>query len=207
MSNTSDAARPRTKPGEGVHTKFPVAHRAATRDRKIGVAVSSTRRPESVQDTAAGSRVMVALMVPGEVAKVLALGDFPGALSPSELHVTLADLGAVEDLTSDQVTAVREVASDVARRWPVLTGEVAGLGRFSDSHHENGLHALWLAVDVPFLEDLRVQLVARLAEAGLPSTGRTDSRLNHPVTRVCGHLGGRSGAIAGRSSVRGKIGD
>lgn len=42
MSNTSDAARPRTKPGEGVHTKFPVAHRAATRDRQIGFAVSST---------------------------------------------------------------------------------------------------------------------------------------------------------------------
>jgi 2'-5' RNA ligase len=116
------------------------------------------------------AQVMVALMVPAAVADRLALNDLPGGLAPSELHITLVHLGEVDGLTATERTALNRVAAGVARRRPTLVGEVAGFGRFTDSHRTAGPNVLWAAVDIPYLEDLEVDLVDRLAGIGMPVT-------------------------------------
>ncbi|TMR97293.1 2'-5' RNA ligase family protein [Nonomuraea basaltis] len=107
----------------------------------------------------AGTGVMVAVMLPGEVAEQLAV---PDGVPASELHVTLAYLG--KELDEEALATVADVVAAVAAESGPLSGVVGGIGAFPAG--EDGV-PVYIPVDVPGLEVLRQRLVDRLAEAGI----------------------------------------
>ncbi|MGA4995820.1 2'-5' RNA ligase family protein [Nonomuraea bangladeshensis] len=107
----------------------------------------------------AGSGVMVAFMLPAEVAEQLAV---PDGVSAGDLHVTLAYLG--KDLEEEALATVADVVAEVAAESAPLSGTLGGIGVFPPG--EDGV-PVYLPVDVPGLEVLRQRLVDRLAEAGV----------------------------------------
>ncbi|MEU4513224.1 2'-5' RNA ligase family protein [Nonomuraea wenchangensis] len=107
----------------------------------------------------AGSGVMVAFMLPAEVAEQLAV---PDGVPAGDLHVTLAYLG--RDLDEQALATVADVVAEVAAGSAPLSGTVGGIGVFPPG--EDGV-PVYLPVDVPGLEVLRQRLVDRLAEAGV----------------------------------------
>ncbi|WP_433513726.1 2'-5' RNA ligase family protein [Nonomuraea sp. CA-143628] len=107
----------------------------------------------------AGSGVMVALMLPAEVAGQLAV---PDGMPAEELHVTLAYLG--KDLDEEMLATVADIVSGVAAGVAPLPGRVGGIGAFPPG--EDGV-PVYVPVDVPGLEVLRQQVVDRLAKAGI----------------------------------------
>ncbi|MEV0805737.1 2'-5' RNA ligase family protein [Micromonospora sp. NPDC050200] len=106
---------------------------------------------------------MVCLDIPDDVAAALAV---PGGLPAGELHVTLAYLG--KTLTDEQRAQVADIVGQVAAVHPPLAGQLGGIGQFPPG--EDGV-PVWAPVDVPGLAELRHDLVARLATAGLPVDG------------------------------------
>ncbi|MFI6900355.1 2'-5' RNA ligase family protein [Nonomuraea sp. NPDC050394] len=107
----------------------------------------------------AGAGVMVAFMLPAEVAEQLAV---PDGVPADELHITLAYLG--KELSEDDLATVADVVSAVATDSPPLAGVVGGIGAFPANN--DGVPVI-VPVDVPGLEVLRQHLVDRLAEAGI----------------------------------------
>ncbi|MFI6634293.1 2'-5' RNA ligase family protein [Nonomuraea fuscirosea] len=107
----------------------------------------------------AGSGVMVAFMLPAEVAEQLAV---PDGVPADDLHVTLAYLG--KDLDEAALATVADVVAAVAADSGLLAGTVGGIGAFPAG--EDGV-PVYVPVDVPGLEVLRQRLVDRLAEAGI----------------------------------------
>ncbi|MEU4231075.1 2'-5' RNA ligase family protein [Nonomuraea sp. NPDC026600] len=107
----------------------------------------------------AGTGVMVAFVLPGEVAEQLAV---PDGVPAGDLHVTLAYLG--KELDEAGLASVADVVSEVAAGAAPLSGVVGGIGAFPAG--EDGV-PVYVPVDVPGLEVLRQQLVERLAEAGI----------------------------------------
>ncbi|MEV0996891.1 2'-5' RNA ligase family protein [Nonomuraea sp. NPDC050202] len=107
----------------------------------------------------AGSGVMVAFMLPSEVAAQLAV---PDGVPADHLHVTLAYLG--KELDEAALATVADVVAAVAAGSGALAGTVGGIGAFPAG--EDGV-PVYVPVDVPGLEVLRQRLVDRLAEAGI----------------------------------------
>ncbi|MEU6712930.1 2'-5' RNA ligase family protein [Nonomuraea sp. NPDC046802] len=107
----------------------------------------------------AGSGVMVAFMLPAEVAEQLAV---PDGVPADELHVTLTYLG--KEIDEEALATVADVVAAVAAESGPLAGVVGGIGAFPTG--EDGV-PIYVPVDVPGLEVLRQRLVDRLAEAGI----------------------------------------
>lgn len=128
-----------------------------------------TAPAEAAEADAAGpdysTGIMVALMLPETVAAEMAL---PDGLPPGELHVTLAYLGSVLDVEDpaqflqDLLSAVSAAAED---NDPV-EGVISGIGRFTGDDEAAG-DPFYASLDAPGLDELRVDLVRELRDAGL----------------------------------------
>jgi 2'-5' RNA ligase len=112
--------------------------------------------------------VMVAFFLPRDAAKRLALDAhaIPGALPPSDMHITLAVLGRTTDYADPAGTldrlkrAVATFAEDGG--FDALHGAVSGIGRFNPGPHSDGKAPIYASVNVPELQELRATLVASL---------------------------------------------
>lgn len=104
------------------------------------------------------SGAMIALYIPADKAKLLAVDDGEPA---EDLHVTLAYFAdAAAD--RDDWEVARRVAAEVAREHPSLSGEVSGFGEFRND--DGPVH--WVGLDAPGLVELVVDLREKLAGAG-----------------------------------------
>lgn len=104
--------------------------------------------------------IMAAFYLRDEDAQALALPDgaLPEggqALAASEMHVTLAYLGEIPDISTEFNTAAQRLADYAG--WQVLvTAEVAGMGRFANA--ETGMDAVFLLLDSEGLHQFRAGL-------------------------------------------------
>lgn len=103
---------------------------------------------------------MVALYPSNEVAQTLAQ---PGGEPPEELHLTLAFLGAADDLHGDLVNLATVVAG-CAASLPPLTGEIAGIGHFT----AGPAPVTYASPDVPGLPEFQQCVCEALDGAGFP---------------------------------------
>lgn len=117
-------------------------------------------RVNAAQGTQDG--VIIAFFVPSEVASQLALDgaslpDGSEVLPASELHVTLAYLGTVDEVATmvDETTLLRFVA-DMAAGEILVQAEIGGIGRFSG---QDGMEPIWLAINSRSLMEFREHLV------------------------------------------------
>ncbi len=110
--------------------------------------------------------VMVAFFVPPDIANQLALPDGEEA---SELHVTLAYLGDVEDYTPEQRQSLAGAVALWAKAHAPLSGRISGLGRFGAADTE--VEPVVALVDVPGLPSWREELVHLLEMTGCALDG------------------------------------
>lgn len=113
-------------------------------------------------EPAIGYGVMVALYPPAAVARSVA---HPDGTPAGELHITLADLGDVDTMPDGFDVPLQDMLEQADLGGP-LSGQVGGLGRFPEG--PNG-EPVWVPVDVPGLVELRQQVVAACAAAGVPA--------------------------------------
>jgi 2'-5' RNA ligase len=121
-------------------------------------------RPDNAgPDHSAG--VMVALMLPDTVASSLAV---PDGLPAEELHVTLAYLGTVEDAEdpAEFLQTLLATVGGVAEDHEPLDGVIGGVGRFTGADEAEG-DPFYASIDAPRLDELRVDLIRALRDAGL----------------------------------------
>lgn len=110
--------------------------------------------------------VMIAFFLRAEDAGALALGEAPAGVEvvpASELHVTLAYLGKVEEMMIDQATLMQWVA-EYARYQVALPVTVCGHGRFLNAGLEDGegMDPIFAMVEGERLHQLRHELVEYL---------------------------------------------
>lgn len=117
-------------------------------------------RPEVVQHH---TGMMIAFMLDPDTAEQLAL---PGGEPVQDLHVTLAYLGDMQDVTIDGDMLKRELASFASEAMP-LEGATGGLGRFTPSASSDDLSPVIALVNVPGLQQWRADLVQRLEGIGV----------------------------------------
>ena len=136
--------------------------------------------------------VMVALMVPSDVAKKIAV---PGGEKPEALHCTLAYLGKAADLGPDKIRAAAQIVQKAASEHPAMTGVIAGTGRFNATESSDGKDVIVAHPDIPTLPEMRHALVSKLDEAGIPvkknhgftphiTLAYVDENADSPVKRV-----------------------
>ena len=95
---------------------------------------------------------MIALFLPIGVGSRFIQSD-PGALPPNELHITLAYLGKVDDLSLRQVKEAHGLMSLISENHPPLTGHINGCGRFCNGD-DNG-DPFFIIPDLAALPNLR----------------------------------------------------
>jgi 2'-5' RNA ligase len=122
-------------------------------------------RPEVVQRN---TGMMLALLLDPETAQRLALA---GGEPASELHITLAYLGDMEDEETDErlrPDTMREpmlrIVDAIASTSTPLSGRIAGIGRFAPA--ETDTTPVLALVDIPGLAEFRAELVAAIDQAG-----------------------------------------
>lgn len=108
--------------------------------------------------------VMVALYPPDDIAQALHL-DAEQAEDVSELHVTLAYLGSVDEVGLEQVGALVQLVADFAADSYDQPFEVSGIGRWAAGEDGDAFVAL---IDGPELPDLRADVVDALTAGGFP---------------------------------------
>jgi 2'-5' RNA ligase len=94
---------------------------------------------------------MIALFLPADVGRKFALSG--GVLNPSEMHITLAYLGKVDQLTYEQKEECHNWLSLMAANHPPLTGTINGCGRFCNGDDEGD--PFFIIPDLPDLPTLR----------------------------------------------------
>lgn len=129
----------------------------------------AARQPQRA-DTPQHTGMMLALFPDATTAKRLAI---PGGEPASELHVTLAYLGDMQDEPNDDMLRpctspfkIRDAISMVATQAGALAGMVGGVGRFSASPDSEGKDPVIVLVDVPGLNEFRAHLVEAVQAAG-----------------------------------------
>lgn len=107
--------------------------------------------------------VMLAFYLRPEDAQALALPKVPKgveALPASELHVTLAYLGDIDEMEIDEAWLL-QVASDIAQNEVLVTADVCGHGRFLNSEND-GTEAVFAIVQSEQLYRFRHWMVGFL---------------------------------------------
>lgn len=104
-------------------------------------------------------------MLPETVATELAV---PKGLPPGELHVTLAYLGKITEVDdpAEFLQVLLAAVSGVAEGHEPVEGAVSGIGRFNGTDEAEG-DPFYCSLDAPGLDELRVDLVRALRDAGL----------------------------------------
>lgn len=106
--------------------------------------------------------VMVGFFLSPEDAAALALdgGEVPpgSEVTPAEeMHLTLAYLGTLDEVRTDELALLRLVG-DYARWSPLVRGQVSGIGRFNSQEGDNR-QALYASFDCGYLPEWREELV------------------------------------------------
>lgn len=106
--------------------------------------------------------VMIAVKVPDEVAKQLAV---KGGNKPDDMHCTLVYLGRLSKVEA-VLPAVRQALAEMTPNYPSMTGVINGLGRFGASESSDGKEVIYATLDCPGLVQLRTDLVSAIEAAG-----------------------------------------
>lgn len=116
----------------------------------------------AVAKAEAGKRgIMLALSIPADVAKLIALDSGEAA---DALHCTVAYMGREDDLPADAAERVLAAAQEVAAKFGPVSGWIGGIGRFNASRSSDGKDVLHAMLDAPVLPALRAALVDALDE-------------------------------------------
>ncbi|MBX3056918.1 MAG: phage portal protein [Anaerolineae bacterium] len=120
------------------------------------------------------SGVMVALMLPREAAEALQLAArqaLPGVevTAVNEMHLTLAYLGDVTDLTISP-QSIWPVLSRFVSEWGPMTGVINGVG-FFNKVQDDGTVPFYASFDSPRLPEFRQALINALVGAGIAVAG------------------------------------
>lgn len=91
---------------------------------------------------------------------------------PDELHVTLAYLGKMSEVSMTADEIFRRV-SDAVEGEPGLSGNIGGIGMFPPSEGSEDREVTWVPVDVPGLTMLREQIVEALGDVVATDHGFT----------------------------------
>jgi HK97 family phage major capsid protein len=97
--------------------------------------------------------VIIAFFLPLQLAEALAL---PGGEAAADLHLTLANLGQIED--PEKLAKLRTLLAEWAATRAAVEGEISGLGRFSGETED----CLYASVDAPLLPEWRQHLLEHL---------------------------------------------
>lgn len=89
----------------------------------------------------------------------------PGALPPSELHVTLAYLGKVDDLSSEQVKEVHDLMRLISENHSPLPGHINGCGRFCNGDDDGD--PFFIIPDLAALPNLRQVIIDGLRSCNI----------------------------------------
>lgn len=108
---------------------------------------------------------MVALFLPATYARKYALSA-PGAVDPSEMHITLAYLGKADQITPYQIDKIHEFMELVSEHHPPLTGTINGCGRFCNGDDDGD--PFIIIPDLPDLPNLRELIVLWLRGNDIP---------------------------------------
>jgi 2'-5' RNA ligase len=100
---------------------------------------------------------MIALFLPAEIGRKFDLID-PEALSPAEMHITLAYLGKADQLSYEQTEECHNFLSLIASGCSPLTGTINGCGRFCNGGDEGD--PFFIIPDLPDLPALREAVIA-----------------------------------------------
>lgn len=101
--------------------------------------------------------VMLALWVPGGVAKSLAI---EGGNNPDDMHMTLGYFGKLgRDISHEQADAMFKCVSMAAKRARPFKGAISGMGRFAGTNTSDGKDVLYASVDLPGLAKFRTELM------------------------------------------------
>lgn len=115
--------------------------------------------------------VILALMpTPEEAAAIAREGGDP----PERLHVTLAFLGSVADLSDADRQSISAAAEAAARTSSSLAGVVSGIGHFDTAERDDGLIPCVGLIDAPGIGGLRSRAMGALAEQGISSPSEHD---------------------------------
>lgn len=120
--------------------------------------VTSAAEPRKLPAGSVHDGGMIAVMIPTAVAGRIAV---PGGEAPIDLHCTLAALP--DGMT---LTEIMPVLQALDLPTAPLTGTIGGLGMFPPG--PDGFIPVFAQVDVPFLAELRQQVVDALGTAGIP---------------------------------------
>lgn len=99
---------------------------------------------------------MIALFLPTNIGSHFMQSD-PGALPPSELHITLVYLGKANDLSLGQVKAAHGLMRLISENHPPLTGHINGCGRFCNDDDDGD--PFFIIPDLPALPNLRQVII------------------------------------------------
>ena len=95
---------------------------------------------------------MIALFLPAKVGRHFIQSD-PGALPPSELHITLAYLGKADELSRRQVKEAHNLMRLISEHHPPLAGHINGYGRFCNGDDDGD--PFFIIPDLAALPNLR----------------------------------------------------
>lgn len=109
--------------------------------------------------------VMIALIPPAGVLDQLR--QYAADDEKDNLHMTVAYLGKVQDLSEAQIPWIATIVKSVAHETKPLTGLIQGVGRFNGSPSSDGKDVFWAHVDMPGLSEFRQKLVGELGRQGI----------------------------------------
>jgi hypothetical protein len=115
--------------------------------------------------------VMLAFMPDEDTATGLAID---GGEPAEALHLTLAYLGKVKDLPKGFLKKTLKTLATVAKDQAPLSGNVAGLGRFTASETSDGKDVLVALADVPGLGAFRHNVVEAVTSVGIEVSTKHD---------------------------------
>ena len=164
QDNPDDPTQPPVQGGDADSEDEDIEDEAGD-DEGIAVERAAANRPAVVEQH---TGMMLAFLLDPATAQQLAI---PGGEPPSDLHVTLAYLGDMEDDEPTDGTLrpdtspfkIREAITSIASEAKPLAGVVGGVGRFFPA--ETDTTPVIALVDVPGLAEFRTKLVQAVGAA------------------------------------------
>lgn len=143
-------------------------HRSAVRNRqKVERNARAFVSQHKIGKTAAQhSGVMVALMIPPEIGKYLAV---KGGEPVEKLHVTICYIPKIAN-DKKKIVALQEALAPLSKSIGPITGRVGGYGRFEASDSSDGKDVLYASFSSPGLEALRRAVLKCVEDAGLTAS-------------------------------------